>query len=630
MKTKIFLLLVIFVFLLGTAFANGTISGHVYDDESGEKISSANVKLTMAGMTVRETKTDRNAFFEFTELKTGFYSVSISSPNYEEFVYERINLKAGQTYKITAFLFSVNNRISVDIIEDAEARVSIRQPRDGKRDRTSVNITGFAGAHYAPSYAPMNDYYIDHNTDSFDFIDENGFKSALNDPLSTFSVDVDRAAYAVVRRMLNESRKPYADAVRIEEMINYFDYDYENPKGPHPFSTHLEVGDCPWNPKNKLLMIGIQGESVAEENIPPSNLVFLIDVSGSMSSHDRLPLVKRAFHILVEKLRPEDKVSIVVYAGAAGLVLPATPGDQKEKILAAINKLEARGSTAGGEGIKLAYQIAVENYIENGNNRVIIASDGDFNVGVSSNSELERLIESKRDSGVYLTILGFGLGNYKDSRFKGLSSKGNGNYAYIDNIMEANKVFGHELWGTLYTIANDVKIQIEFNPAVVKEYRLIGYENRLLNKEDFNNDEKDAGDIGSGHTVTAIYELVLQDGSPTSLDIDELNYQKAQLIKSDDMMTLKIRYKKPGQDVSRLITSKVSKKELNNKRNTENFALAVAIAEFGMLLRDSEFKGNSSYDNILKTLKALKNKDEFGYRTELISLVEKAKLLSSI
>jgi Ca-activated chloride channel homolog len=626
MKTKILLLLANFLFLFGTAFSNGTISGHLYDDASGNGISSANVKLSLAGISVSETKTNKNAYFEFTGLKTGIYTVSIKAGDYESFTYEKISIQSGQTYKITAFL--TPKLITKDIIsveEESEAG-SLHFPAQERREKTSYNMSGATG--FAAS--PMHDHYVDHNTDSFDFIDENGFKSSLKDPLSTFSIDVDRAAYAVVRRMLNESRKPYVDAVRIEEMINYFDYDYENPKGPHPFSSHLEIGDCPWNKDNKLLMIGIQGESIAEENIPPSNLVFLIDVSGSMYSADKLPLVKKAFNILVDKLRPEDKVSIVVYSGAAGCVLPSTGGDQKGTILKAIDKLEAGGSTAGGAGIKLAYDIAVENYIENGNNRVIIASDGDFNVGVSSNSELERLIESKRESGVYLTILGFGMGNYKDSRFKGLSTKGNGNYAYVDNIMEANKIFGHELWGTLYTIANDVKIQIEFNPAAVKEYRLIGYEKRMLNKEDFNNDEKDAGDIGSGHTVTAIYELVLQDGNPTSLDIDELNYQTAKLVKSDDLMTLKIRYKKPGQDVSRLITSKVTKKGLTNKHNTENFALAVAVAEFGMLLRDSEFKANSSYDNVLKTLKTLKNKDEYGYRTELISMVEKAKLLSTI
>jgi len=413
-------------------------------------------------------------------------------------------------------------------------------------------------------------------------------------------------------------------------MINYFDYDYENPKGDDPFATHLELGDCPWNSKNKLLMIGIQGESIAEENIPACNLVFLIDVSGSMSDQNKLPLLKKSFRILVDKLRPQDKVSIVVYAGAAGVVLPSTSGLNKSKILSALDNLEAGGSTAGGEGIILAYKIAVENFIEGGNNRVILASDGDFNVGASSDGEMERLIESKRDLGIYLTILGFGMGNYKDSKMENMSNKGNGNYAYIDNIMESNKIFGQELWGTLYTIAKDVKIQIEFNPGKVKEYRLIGYENRMLNKEDFNDDKKDAGEIGSGHTVTAIYELVMADGASGSSSVDPLNYQSSQVVQSDDIMTLKIRYKKPGQETSRLITSQVTKKDLADKENSLNFLLAVAVAEYGMLLRDSEFKGSSSYDHVLLWAKRAKGNDEYGYVTEFISLVDKTKLLAKL
>jgi Ca-activated chloride channel family protein len=310
--------------------------------------------------------------------------------------------------------------------------------------------------------------------------------------------------------------------------------------------------------------------------------------------------------------------------------LPATTGINKAKILSSLDELESGGSTAGGEGIILAYKIASENFIEGGNNRIILASDGDFNVGASSDAEMERLIESKRDMGIYLTILGFGMGNYKDSKMENMSNKGNGNYAYIDNIMESNKIFGEELWGTLYTIAKDVKIQIEFNPGKVKEYRLIGYENRMLNKEDFNDDKKDAGEIGSGHTVTAIYELVMVDGESGSSSVDPLNYQTSQVVKSDDIMTLKIRYKKPGQETSRLITSKVTSKDLAEKTNSANFMMAVAVAEFGMLLRDSEFKGTSSYDHVILWAKRAKGEDEFGYRTEFISLVEKAKLLAKL
>ncbi|PLX09542.1 MAG: hypothetical protein C0596_03150 [Marinilabiliales bacterium] len=480
------------------------------------------------------------------------------------------------------------------------------------RDNRSYNKQSVGGAYTGyPTTTASYDGIVEHNTESYDYIEENGFKDVVNDPLSTFSIDVDRASYANVRRFINNSQMPYADAVRVEEMINYFDYDYENPSGEHPFATHLEMGDCPWNENSKLLMIGIQGEEMDSEEIPPCNLVFLIDVSGSMNSENKLGLLKKSFRLLVDKLRPEDRVSIVVYAGAAGCVLPSTSGKDKAKILASLDKLTAGGSTAGGAGIKLAYEIAVENFIEGGNNRVILATDGDFNVGASSDGEMERLIEKKRDLGVYLTVLGFGMGNYKDSKMEKLSNKGNGNYAYIDNIMESNKIFGQELWGTLYTIAKDVKIQIEFNPGKVKEYRLIGYENRMLNKEDFNDDKKDAGEIGSGHTVTAIYEIVLADGGESSNSVDPLNYQSTSVVKSNDIMTLKIRYKKPDQDFSRLITRKVTEKDLEKKSNSKNFMLAVSVAEFGMLLRDSEFKGSASYDHVLLWAKRAKGEDTY-------------------
>ncbi|HRW21509.1 MAG TPA: VWA domain-containing protein, partial [Bacteroidales bacterium] len=442
---------------------------------------------------------------------------------------------------------------------------------------------------------------------------------------STFSVDVDRAAYANIRRFLNQNTMPYPDVVRVEEMINYFDYDYPQPDGNHPFSTSLELGVCPWNKDHKLLLVGIQGEKMESENIPPANLVFLIDVSGSMNSSNKLPLLKQSFKILVDQLRSEDRVAIVVYAGAAGCVLESTPGSEKAKILAALDLLEAGGSTAGGAGIKLAYKIAKENFIKNGNNRVILASDGDFNVGESSDAAMERLIEEKRKEGVFLTILGFGMGNYKDSKMEKLSNKGNGNYAYIDNILEAKKMFVDELWGTLYTIAKDVKIQIEFNPAYVKGYRLVGYENRLLNKEDFNDDTKDAGEIGSGHSVTALYEIIPADSDETVGDVDELNYQKLNIKKSNDLMTLKLRYKHPNEDTSSLIENKIGISSFG--KISDNFNLAASIAQFGMLLRDSEFKGDASYESTLALAKSAKGKDEFGYRNEYITLIEKAALL---
>jgi Ca-activated chloride channel family protein len=623
MKTRIFLISSLFLLISIFSFAAGSISGTVGENATGNSISGAEVKLYNMSIIIGTASTDASGAFEFKDLDAGVYSIRINYSGYVEYFEKNLILAENQQHKMTVFLDLALVSIVEPLVIDEAVMYEEKMDMSVSYSKNAAPCGGAVAYDYDGGY-------VEHNTESYDYIAENTFKKSLNDPLSTFSIDVDRASYANVRRFINGSSLPNKDAVRIEEMINYFDYDYENPKGEHPFATHLELGDCPWNPKNKLLMIGIQGERVAEDNIPACNLVFLIDVSGSMSDQNKLPLLKKSFRILVEKLRPQDKVSIVVYAGAAGCVLPATTGINKAKILSSLDELESGGSTAGGEGIILAYKIASENFIEGGNNRIILASDGDFNVGASSDAEMERLIESKRDMGIYLTILGFGMGNYKDSKMENMSNKGNGNYAYIDNIMESNKIFGEELWGTLYTIAKDVKIQIEFNPGKVKEYRLIGYENRMLNKEDFNDDKKDAGEIGSGHTVTAIYELVMVDGESGSSSVDPLNYQTSQVVKSDDIMTLKIRYKKPGQETSRLITSKVTSKDLAEKTNSANFMMAVAVAEFGMLLRDSEFKGTSSYDHVILWAKRAKGEDEFGYRTEFISLVEKAKLLAKL
>ena len=348
----------------------------------------------------------------------------------------------------------------------------------------------------------------DFNTEGYSAIHENGYKDVLNQPLSTFSIDVDKASYSNVRRFINMGQLPPMDAVRIEEMINYFSYDYPEPAGDHPFSVYTELSKCPWNDGHQLFYIGLKGKNMDKKELPASNLVFLIDVSGSMESPNKLPLLKSAFQLLVNELRPADRVAMVVYAGAAGVVLKATPGNEKETILNALNQLQAGGSTAGGQGIMLAYKIAHENFIDGGNNRIILATDGDFNVGASSNAEMERLIEKEREKGIFITVLGFGMGNYKDDKMEIIADKGNGNYAYIDNIQEARKVLVGEFAGTLFTIAKDVKFQLEFNPSRVKAYRLIGYENRLLNDEDFNNDRKDAGEMGAGHVVTALYEII--------------------------------------------------------------------------------------------------------------------------
>lgn len=470
------------------------------------------------------------------------------------------------------------------------------------------------------------------NTEDYAYIEENQFLEVIKNPLSTFSIDVDAASYSNVRRFINNSQMPYKDAVRIEELINYFSYDYPEPEGRHPFSIYTELSECPWNNKHELVHIGIKGKSIDAGELPPSNLVFLLDVSGSMESPNKLPLLKSAFKLLVNEMRPQDHVSIVVYAGAAGVVLEPTSGENKTKILNAINELRAGGSTAGGEGIMLAYKMAEENLNKDGNNRIILATDGDFNVGVSSNSELTRLIEQKRETGIFLTVIGFGMGNYKDDKMELLADKGNGNYAYIDNILEAKKLLVNEMGATLHTIAKDVKIQIEFNPMKVKAYRLIGYENRMLAAEDFNDDKKDAGELGAGHTVTALYEIIPAGSDEQVSDVDPLKYQDTKIRESakqsDDIMNVKFRYKKPDGKKSILIEHPLEYSKTEWASSSENFKFSAAVAGFGLLLRDSEFKGENSYDKVLAWAKEGKGEDEFGYRQEFLTLVEKASLLS--
>lgn len=469
------------------------------------------------------------------------------------------------------------------------------------------------------------------NTEEYEGISENGFHDPLKDPLSTFSIDVDAASYSNIRRFIHLGQRPPKDAVRVEEMINYFDYDYAQPKGEDPFSITTEISSAPWNPKHKLVHIGLQGKNIAKDNLPPSNLVFLIDVSGSMSDENKLPLLKASFKLLVEQLREQDRVAIVVYAGAAGLVLPSTSGSDKKKIIEALENLQAGGSTAGGEGIRLAYDIAKENFKKGGNNRVILATDGDFNVGESSNDAMEKLIESKRNDGIFLTTLGFGMGNYKDSKMEVLADKGNGNYMYIDSILEAQKALVNEFGGTLFTIAKDVKLQIEFNPAKVKSYRLIGYENRMLKSEDFNNDKKDAGELGSGHSVTALYE-VIPVGVESSFDlVDALKYQPAknqeavQVTKSDlsnEILTVKFRYKKPDGDVSKLIVHPLVDQHIALEKTSDNFRWSAAVAAFGMILRESDYVKNYSTAEAIQLAQGAKGKDVEGYRIEFINLMK--------
>ena len=493
----------------------------------------------------------------------------------------------------------------------------------------SSGVSG--GRHSIPMY--NNNF----NTEGYAGIDENGFKNVRNSPLSTFSIDVDNASYSNIRRFINNGILPPPDAVRIEEMINYFKYDYPEPAGVHPFSVYTELAGCPWNSRHQLLLVGLKGKSIDKSSLPPSNLVFLIDVSGSMNSPNKLPLLKSAFGLLVNELRPSDHVAIVVYAGAAGLVLEPTPGNRKEVIMNAINNLEAGGSTAGGAGLRLAYSVASENFVRGGNNRIILATDGDFNVGESSNGGMERLVEENRDRGIFMTVLGFGMGNIKDDKMEIIADKGNGNYSYIDNLQEARRVLVREFGGTLFTIAKDVKFQIEFNPSRVQSYRLIGYENRLLNDEDFNDDRKDAGEMGSGHNVTALYELVPAGSDEKIPSVDPLKYQGSKRISvpdqesfNDEYLTIKLRYKKPDGVTSMLMEKPVRSYVNDLDDASENLRFAAAVSEFGMVLRNSEFKGTSSLEEAARLARSARGEDEEGYRSEFVRLIDTVKGLRAL
>jgi Ca-activated chloride channel family protein len=466
------------------------------------------------------------------------------------------------------------------------------------------------------------------NTEAYDHIEENRFKRVDSDPLSTFSIDVDTASYANVRRFLSDGELPPAGAVRTEELINYFRFGYPEPSGSDPFSITTELAACPWNPKHRLALIGLQGRALDERDPAPRNLVFLLDVSGSMMPADKLPLVRTAMRMLTDVLTERDRVAIVVYAGASGLVLPSTSGDQKERIQQALARLEAGGSTNGAEGIQLAYEVARRNFIRGGVNRVILATDGDFNVGVTNQSDLVRLIERERASGIFLSVLGVGTGNLKDSTMEKLADKGNGNYSYLDSVHEAKKVLVREAGATLETIAKDVKIQVEFNPREVAGYRLIGYENRLLKNEDFNDDTKDAGEIGAGHSVTALYEIVPAGEKVDASDVDPLKYQResrqSSAAGSGELLTVKVRYKAPDGDTSQLLS-----RVLENRPEpmTANLGFASAVAEFGMLLRESPLLSHSSFESVRARATKFRGDDEEGYRAQFVQLVDRAASL---
>ena len=649
----------------------GILKGTVKDDE-GKAIIGATVRVegTTRGTYVKQ----KDGSFTIVNIPAGTYNIKVTSVGFNEYN-KKVKIAADTITKITVELTTstvITEEICVcaDKVKpgntDAVGKIqNIGSEEITSTVGTSVNsvigftsgaVTGANGISIrgarcsetqirvdgvdisnqyigTSSYAkPVSTKTEKFNTENYNAIIENEFKETLSSPLSTFAIDVDAASYSMVRRSINEDRLPPKGAVRIEELINYFNYNYPRPAdGGLPFTINSEYGKCPWNEKHGLLMIGLQGYEIPTEKLPATNLVFLVDVSGSMQYFDKLPLLKKSLRLLTTKLRPIDKVSIVVYAGAAGLVLEPTSGTDKMKIDKAIEDLEAGGSTNGAGGIKLAYEIAEKNFIKDGVNRVILATDGDFNVGVSSEDGLYELIKKERKKGVFLTVLGFGSGNYQDAKMELLADKGNGNYAYIDNINEAQKALVNEMGATLATIAKDVKIQIEFNPLKVKGYRLIGYENRMLQNEDFDDDKKDAGEIGAGHNVTAFYEIIPAGSDEKVKTTGKLKYQEntitARAAKSNELVTVKIRYKAPDGDESKLISNTVADNMVNINSCSENYRFAASVAAWGMLLRESEFISNYNYSDIEKLASSAAGSDANGYRKEFIDLVKKTNTI---
>jgi len=605
MKKNIIYLVGMLIFMSSQLIAQYTINGIVTSDEDGLPLIGANIiiKNTTIG-----TVTDIDGLFTLEVDSTDILIIS-----YTGFATEELPVAGRKDFKISLGTGAILS----------EVVVSSRSIRRSKKS------TAYSSRSSSRKTRKTRRPVVRRQRESYAEINENIFKEVSTSPLSTFSVDVDAASYSNIRRFINTGSLPPSDAVRIEEMINYFDYDYPQPKDKIPFSINSELSKCPWKKDHLLLQIGLQGRKIPNESLPPSNIVFLLDVSGSMSSPNKLPLLKSSFKLLLEQLDEEDRVAIVVYAGSSGVVLESTSGQYKEKIRSALDQLRAGGSTSGAAGLELAYEIATENFIKDGNNRIILATDGDFNVGPSSDSAMKKMIKKNRDKGVAISVLGFGMGNYKDSKMETIADNGNGNYAYIDNLLEARKVLVKEFGGTFYTIAKDVKFQLEFNPHFVAKYRLIGYENRLLENEDFKDDKKDAGDIGAGHSVTALYEIILAD--PKKISDKTFKYQTSILtedaLESNDLITLKLRYKPVNKKKSRLIEQVVKNVQTSGEEISDNFKFAAAVASFGMLLRDSENKGTATWDSAITLAKAAKGTDPEGYRSEMIRLMETASRL---
>jgi Ca-activated chloride channel family protein len=633
----IIIIAVLTAFLPKTSF---TVNGKVTDSTgtvlSGAAVTekgTANITQTDANGNFIITVSDANAVLIFSSLGFDDKEVKVSG---KSMLYVQLSTTADSLEEvvITGYGPVSKKNFTGAAVREAEANSTLQGSVAGIAVQADASHPSFAarkaGNRHYRLYQPGDE---DFNTEDYDGIAENRFLMVRDNPLSTFSIDVDAASYSNVRRFLNNGQLPPAGAVRIEEMINYFHYDYPQPQDGKPFSIYTELSEAPWNKDHRLVLVSLQGKKVSTENIPASNLVFLIDVSGSMEAVNKLPLVKQSMKLLTDQLREKDKVAIVVYAGSAGLVLPATSGANTQTIKDAIERLTAGGSTAGGAGIKLAYSIARQNLVQDGNNRVILCTDGDFNVGASSDAEMEKLIEQERKSGIFLTVLGYGMGNYKDNKMQKLADKGNGNHAYIDDMSEAKKVLVSEFGGTLFTIAKDVKLQVEFNPAKVQAYRLIGYENRMLNKEDFNNDKKDAGELGSGHTVTALYEVIPVGVQSNLIEkVDPLKYQgeaKQKTVNaSPELLTIKFRYKDPAGEKSKLTEHPVIDGHVALNNTSGNFRFAAAVAQFGMLLTRSEFMQQSSYNNVMALANSAIGNDTEGYRKGFLELVKKAGSLA--
>lgn len=602
MKTWLISLFTICLFAISSE-TDYTFKGTVTAADSGEPLIGASILIKG---TSRGTVTNLDGIFSLAGADS-CHTLVISYTGFEttevEACYDlpiKVGLKTGVALDEVVIMADVQQKESRRRA-DRKLSVEYASPSASMMPPPSPTMAGG----YAPSPEPASG-------DNYATIDENGFIPTATENISTFAIDVDAASYSNVRRFLNEGQLPPGDAVRSEEMINYFQYNYPPPvKGEHPFAISTELASCPWNNNNQLLLVGMRAEEIAKDDLPATNFVFLLDVSGSMNRPDALPLLVESMKILTDNLRPEDRVAIVVYAGASGLVLESTPGDNKTKIKEALTQLRAGGSTAGAAGIQQAYQVARENFIQDGNNRVILATDGDFNVGISDNSSLETLIEKERESGIFLSVLGFGRGNLQDDKMQLLADKGNGNHAYIDQLSEAQKVLVNEFGGTLFTVAKDVKIQVEFNPNYVASYRLIGYENRLMANEDFRNDAKDAGELGAGHTITALYEIT----------------PSLTAAATDAAAIVRLRYKQPTASTASELAYNVDARSSMFGQSSGNLRWAASVAEFSMLLRNSEHKGTANYDHCEMMARQSAGRDPFGYRKEMIGLIGKAKSL---